>query len=172
MMKQFKLNSKKLIRSFLLSTFCLTLSATAFSQNVIDIGVYGLVAPLAPHTGAANKSVIVKIRNYGSVAITSIKVGWKINGIAQPNYSQFITIPAASSANQIPTTNVTLSTSFTDVAGKSFEFYTIEANNQTDADASNDTLRAYTATPIAGTKIVGIAPADYRTIADAFNAIR
>ena len=69
------------------------------------------MAPLAPHTGAANKSVIVKIRNYGSVAITSIKVGWKINGIAQPNYSQFITIPAASSVNQIPTTNVTLSTS-------------------------------------------------------------
>ena len=121
----------------MLSTFCLTLSATAFSQNVIDIGVYGLVAPLAPHTGAANKSVIVKIRNYGSVAITSIKVGWKINGIAQPNYSQFITIPAASSANQIPTANVTLSTTFTDVAGKSFEFYTIEANNQTDADALN-----------------------------------
>ncbi len=171
MMKQFKLNSKKLIRSILLSTFCLTLSATAFAQNVIDIGVYGLVSPLAPHTGA-NKSVTVKIRNYGTVAITSIKVGWKINGVAQPNYSQFITIPAASSTNQIPTTNVTLTTTFADLAGKSFEFYTIEANNQTDADASNDTLRAYTATPIAGTKIVGIAPSDYRTIADAFNAIR
>lgn len=170
-MKQFKLNSKKLIRSILLSTFCLTLSATAFAQNVIDIGVYGLVSPLAPHTGA-NKSVTVKIRNYGTVAITSIKVGWKINGVAQPNYSQFITIPAASSTNQIPTTNVTLTTTFADLAGKSFEFYTIEANNQTDADASNDTLRAYTATPIAGTKIVGIAPSDYRTIADAFNAIR
>ena len=62
MMKQFKLNSKKLMRSFLLSAFCLTLSANAFSQNVIDIGVYSLVAPLAPHNGAANKSVVVKIR--------------------------------------------------------------------------------------------------------------
>ncbi len=172
MMKQFKLNSKKLIRSFLLSAFCLTLSANAFSQNVVDIGVYGLVAPLAPHTGALNKSVIIKIRNYGSVAITNVKVGWKINGVVQPVYSQFIAIPAASSSNQIPTTNVTLSTSFTDLAGKDFEFYTIEANNQTDADASNDTLRAYTATPISGTKIVGIGTADYRTIADAFNAIR
>ena len=171
MMKQFKSNSKKLIRSFLLSAFCLTLSVNAFSQNVIDIGVYGLVAPLAPHTGAVNKSVIVQIRNYGSVAITNIKVGWKIDGVAQPNFSGPISIPA-SLTKQISTTNVTLSTTFTDVAGKNFEFYTIEANNQTDANASNDTLTAYTATPIAGTKIVGIAPADYRTIADAFNAIR
>jgi hypothetical protein len=86
MMKQFKSNSKKLIRSFLLSAFCLTLSVNAFSQ--IDIGVYGLVAPLAPHTGAINKSITVKIRNYGSVAITNIKVGWKINGMVQPTYSQ------------------------------------------------------------------------------------
>ena len=36
----------------------------------------------------------------------------------------------------------------------------------------NDTLTAYTASAIFGTKTVGIAPSDYRTIADAFNAIR
>ncbi len=172
MMKQFILNSKKLIRSFLLSVFCLILSANAFSQNAIDIGVYGLVAPLAPHNGTLNKSIIVKVRNYGTVAITNVKVGWKINGIAQSTFSGAIAIPAATSINQISTASVTLSTTFTDVAGVNFEFYTIEANNQTDADASNDTLRAYTASPIAGIKIVGIDTADYRTIADAFNAIR
>ena len=171
-MKQFKLISKKLIRSILLSVFCLTLSATAFSQNVIDIGVYDLVAPLAPHNGAVNKSVSVKIRNYGSVAITNIKVGWKINGVVQATFSGAVSIPVATSANQISTATVTLSTTFTDVASINFQFYTIEANNQTDANATNDTLIAYTATPINGTKVVGIAPSNYRTIADAFNAIR
>ena len=170
-MKQFKLNSKKLIRSFLLSVFCLTLSANAFSQNIIDVGVYTMVAPLAPHTGA-NRAVIVRVRNYGSVAVTSLKVGWKINGVDQTTFSGAVFLPAPSSTNQIPTAQVTLSTTFTDVAGKNFEFYTIEANNQTDGNASNDTLLAYTATPISGTKLVGIAPSDYRTIADAFNAIR
>ena len=170
-MKQFKLNSKKLIRSILLSVFCLTLSTTAFSQNIVDVGVYSLVAPLAPHTGA-NKAVKVKIRNYGSVAITSVKVGWKIDGVTQTPYSGALIIPAPSSTNQIPTSELTLSISFLDIAGKNFEFYTTEANNQTDANALNDTLNAYTASPIAGTKIVGIAPSDYRTIADAFNAIR
>jgi hypothetical protein len=171
-MKQFKLNSKKLIRSFLLSVFCLTLSANAFSQNIIDVGVYTMVAPLAPHTGATNRAVTVRIRNYGSVAVTSVKVGWKIDGVDQTTFSGPVFLPAPSSTNQIPTAQVTLSTTFTDVAGKNFQFYTIEANNQTDGNASNDTLLAYTATPISGTKLVGIAPSDYRTIADAFNAIR
>jgi hypothetical protein len=171
MMKQTILNSKNVIRVLLISTFCTFFSIKSYGQGGVDIGVYSLVAPLAPHTGA-NKSVIVKVRNYGKAAISSIKIGWKINNISQPDFVSSVSLPGTSSTNQFSTTNITLTTTFIDLAGKNFEFYTIEANNQTDEDASNDTLRAYTATPIEGTKIVGIAPADYRTIADAFNAIR
>jgi hypothetical protein len=171
MMKQLISNSRNAIRVLLICTFCIFFSIKSNGQGTVDIGVYSLVAPLAPHIGA-NKSVTVKVRNYGKVAITSLKIVWKIDGEVQPTFSSTVSLPASSPANQISTSNITLSTSFLDVAGKNFEFYTIEANGQTDVDASNDTLRAYTATPIAGTKIVGVGTAHYRTIADAFNAIR
>ncbi len=170
MNKLFKGTSRLKI-AILLSIFVLFAVTKVDAQNTIDVGAYSLVSPMAPHTGTV-KNVQIRVRNYGNVAINNIKIGWKINGVAQTDYSGAITLPAPSSTNQISTATVTLSTTFTDVAGVNFEFYTKEANLQTDVSAANDTLRAYTATAIAGTKVVGISPSDYRTLTEACNAIK
>ncbi len=161
----------KMIKSWIgLAILVLLANFTSNAQG-LDIGVVALESPLAPHTGTS-RIVQVRVRNFGSVPVTTFKIQWKIDGVQQADVTFNQVIPVATSANQISTVMVNLP-AITDVTGLQLEFNTKDPNNQNDSEFSNDTLKAYTANPIGGTFIIGNQTSDhFPTIGDAVNAIK
>jgi hypothetical protein len=101
-----------------------------------DAGLTSIDSPGAVVTG--NSPVAVTIMNYGGDSLTSVKVDWTVNGIAQTQYSFTSTPGIATYATNGP---VTIGNYNFNTPG----FYTIKAwtsnpNLGIDADNTNDTI--------------------------------
>ncbi len=119
---------QKIFRGLLIVTSLLVIGKiNAYAQSNLDAGIMQLNSPLAPHTGT-NKAVSVRVRNYGNVAVTSVKIGWKVNGIAQTDYTWVGAMPASSNANQIPTTNIIIAGTYADNPGVTLEIFIKDEN--------------------------------------------
>jgi hypothetical protein len=163
---------QKIFRGLLIVTILSIISQMhAYAQSNLDVGIMQLNSPLAPHTGT-NKAISVRVRNFGNVPVTSLKIGWRVNNGPVTDYIWVGAMPASSNANQIPTTNIVVAGTYADNPGVTLEVFIKEVNNQNDNSTANDTLRATFGTAISGTKIIGIAPSDYRNINDVVNAMR
>lgn len=167
--------SKSAITKLLFSFLFLLLfnNYTLQAQNILDASIEQLTSPLAPHNNEL-KLVKIRIKNKGNVAISSVSIKWKINGVFQTtNTSTNISIPAASSLNINPTAELTMPVStIPDNITNVYEFYIERVNGLLSTITSNDTLRVQFTAPISGTKTIGATASDYKTIADALNAMR
>lgn len=144
------------------------------AQN-IDAGVTHFLSPIGVVHNGTNRNLQVRVRNFGNVAITSVKIGWTINGVPQTDVTQAINIPIPTNASQMPTGTITLSAAYADSLNRTVIAYVKEVNNfPGDNNAINDTLRATFGSPIlASTKIIGKQPGDdYKSFTEAINAIR
>lgn len=142
-------------------------SSDSYAQIVNDAGVVAMTAPLAPHTGAANTAIKIRVKNYGSNTITGVTIEWKIDGVAQTDFLYSAAILAGAT-----TADITLNATVTDNPGKTFTFKTKMPNNTVDSDPTNDSFSAYSGAPISGTFIVGTQAGDhYSTLTQAVNAL-
>ncbi|MBK0401883.1 T9SS type A sorting domain-containing protein [Adhaeribacter sp. BT258] len=58
-----------------------------FSSFNNDGGVTAINAPVSPVTANVSTPVTATIKNFGINAVTTATIGWKVNGIAQPDYT-------------------------------------------------------------------------------------
>lgn len=158
-------------KTALIAISTIAINNTSFAQNNLDAEVMQLTSPLAPHTGTT-RQIALRIRNVGNMAITSVKVGWKVNNGVETDVVLPVALPIPSNSNQMPTQVVTLTSSYVDAAGNSLLLYIKEVNNQTDVNQVNDTLKVTFGSPISGTKTIGNLPSDYKTFKEAINDIR
>jgi hypothetical protein len=158
--------------SFILVAF-LFLYTNANAQTNVDISVTQVVNPLGAIRNGGQKTLSVRVRNVGNVAITTVKLGWKLNGVAQPDVTAPVTLPVPSNATQISVASVTLSTNYIDNLNNTIEVFVKEAQNQTDVNPLNDTLRATFGAPLTGgVKTIGVLNSDYKNFTEAINALR
>lgn len=144
-----------------------------FAQSNVDIALTQFVNPVGVAHDGTSRTISVRVRNVGNVAISTLKLGWRVNGIDRTDVTATVVLPVPTNANQIPTALVTLSTSYLDVLNNSVEVYVKEAQNQTDVNTLNDTLRATFGSPIpGGTRTIGVTGSDYKTFTEAINALR
>lgn len=162
---------QNLLKNIIVVVALLLINSLAFAQSDLDVGIVQLNSPLAPHVGVT-KSVAIRVRNFGNVAVTSMKIGWRVNGVTQTDANITLSIPVSSNANQIPTANLQVTGAYVDNPGATLEIFIKEVNNQNDINPLNDTIRVTFGLPISGNKVVGIAPSDYRNIRDLVNAMR
>jgi hypothetical protein len=123
------------------------MGAFEFTPAVNDAGITAISSPTSPVT-PGSQPVQVSLRNFGTAALTSATIGWKVNGIAQPDYTWSGNVASL----QTTTTPVQIGT-YNFVAGN----YTVKVwskipNGQPDALAVNDTtiMLINSCTPLAG----------------------
>lgn len=145
------------------------------AQNRVDAALVNFTSPTgAAHTGL-NKTLSIRIRNTGNVAITSMKFQYRLNGGAPTEVTRTVSIPVASNTNQIPTATVdiTATNGYVDALNNTVQVNVLEVNSQTDVNPINDTVVAFFGTPITGAiKTIGIGATDYKTITQAINDLR
>src|SRR5688572_26889494 len=120
--------------------------AYEFDLGTNDAGITILVSPTTPALPATALPVQVEVKNFGSANLNSVTIGWKVNGVMQPDFNWTGTLaPNAVSPVSIGT--------FTFSAGThTVCAWTKLPNNAPDANAANDstctTLNA--CAPLAG----------------------
>ncbi len=171
LIKNFLKNSSRATRILLVASLLFTLQANA--QSNLDVAVTQIVSPVGAIHNGGTKTLSVRVRNVGNVAVSTIKLGWKLNGTFVNTVTSAVTLPVATNNNQISQAVVNLATNYIDNLNNSIEVYVVEAQNQTDVNPLNDTIRATFGSPLAGgTKTIGVSGADYKTFTEAINALR
>jgi hypothetical protein len=169
--KSFLKKSNKAAGILLVALLFLTIRTQA--QSNVDLTITQFVNPVGAVHNGATKTLSVRVRNVGNVAISTLKLGWKINGVAQTDVTAAVALPVPSNATQVSSTTVNISASYIDAVNNSVEVYIKEAQNQTDVNALNDTLRGTFGSPIAGgIKTIGVSNADYKNFTQAVEALR
>ncbi len=169
--KNFLKNSNRAAGILLVALLFLNLASKA--QSNVDVTISQIISPVGAIHNGGTKVLSVRVRNVGNVAISTVKLGWKLNGVAQTDVTAAVVLPVPSNATQISTAVVNLSASYVDALNNSIEVYVKEAQNQTDVNSLNDTIRATFGSPlIGGTKTIGVVNADYKTFTEAINALR
>ncbi len=134
----------------------------ANDAGVVSVQNQGIVCPGA-------NPVFVKIKNYGSSALTSAKINWSIDGVAQPifNWSGTIASLATSGSIQIGTYN------FPSNDSTGIVCWTTLPNNNTDIVSSNDTAVAVNIfSKLSGSYTIGGAAPDFLTISSAVERLK
>ena len=125
------------------------MGADEFKPSTDDAGITGLVSStFCP----GSQSVSVVLKNFATTSLTSVKIDWTVNGVAQTQYSW--TGSLATNA----TTNITLTPPYTFLAATNYVITATTSlpNGNTDAAASNDTYTSPTLqTSLSGTYTVG-----------------
>jgi PKD repeat protein len=138
------------------------IGADEFNLVPNDAGVSSMAAPLAPCSGS--NVISAKVKNYGSATLTSVTIGWSVNGVNQtPVTSTTISL----TQNQEASINVG---SYTFVQGLYYniKFWASQPNGVTDGNAKNDTfLYKNLTTSFGGYYTIGGTSANYPTIAAA-----
>jgi hypothetical protein len=132
----------------------------------VDAGIFGIVEPTTPSSpGLSNVRGL--LRNFGQDTITSVSLGWAVNGTAQtPQTWTGVLAPQA--------TDTVLFGSFTFPTGvHTIEAWTSMPNNLVDSNAFNDTTSSSVifCNLYSGNYTIGGAGADFPDIMTAINAI-
>ncbi|REJ81663.1 MAG: T9SS C-terminal target domain-containing protein [Bacteroidetes bacterium] len=153
--------TKLSLPGFLLA--CILLSHPAFSQT--DAGVT-VILPSSP-VCAGTQTVQAIVQNYGAVDITSVNVGWEVNGVAQTSASYSGLISAGNSDT------VTLGNfNFSSFLSYSIRAYTSNPNGGADANNANDTLtESGIVVRLNGTYTIGGTSPDFANVPNAVAAL-
>ena len=110
------------------------IGADEFVPSALDIGVISLNGPSVPFLHGSN-TMNVTFRNYGSSSISSARINWEVNGVAQTAYNWTGTL---ASGNDVA---VDIG-SFLFQVGEPYnlKIWTSLPNNSTDGQSLNDTI--------------------------------
>ncbi len=113
-----------------------SLGCTAPSINVVDAGISEIMSPVYVPCINTNLSFIpeVKLTNYGSAALTSCTINYKIDNGTVQTYSWTGNLASLAS------TNVALPSMTTTTGDRYFYTYTTNPNGSTDANIANDRI--------------------------------
>lgn len=141
-----------------------TIGADEFTLYSNDIGVIDITEPHHPCVGTSN--FVVKVKNFGTNTINSLKVNWTVNGVLQTATTYTTPIAPGTTAN-VSIGNYTLQANVVyDLA-----IYTYLPNNAVDPNTSNDTFNIDNGmASMSGSYTVG-AGGDFPTIKSAANAL-
>ena len=152
---------------FMAALLLLTSSQLIFARTPlagVDAGIMSIAEPTAPGC-AGSQTVKAVIHNYGSVNITSVLVGWTVNGVTQTPYNfNGIILSGADDTVNLGTVNF----SYGDYTLQAF---TYNPNNGPDDDASNDSSSVTITSQMSGTYTIGGTTPDFAKFNDALTAM-
>ncbi len=99
-----------------------------------DAGINGISSPLATVAPNTSIPVIATLKNYGANTLTSATIGWKVNGVSQPDYTWNGNLLGQQTAGPLTLGNFTFP-----VGAYTLKAYSKTVNNGPDALAVNDT---------------------------------
>jgi len=146
-----------------------SMGAYHFNHNDIDVLPQAIISPSSASIIGDTTQVEVTVFNIGKNTITSMYIGWEINGVAQTPYSWTGTLPTNEKVD------VTIGSFFPIAKGNTLKIYTYSPNSQIDEDVSNDTIFGSTYgcdAILSGTYTVGSSSADFATMDDAMEALQ
>ncbi len=132
------------------------IGADEFSPSANDAGIYSIMTPNIPFSPGA-QPIYASIRNFGTNALTSATVEWRVNGVAQSNVNFAGSIASGDSAViMLGNVNMVVGTTY------NFSANTILPNGGADAFAPNDTSFHADITPgLGGTFTIGGVSPDF-----------
>lgn len=156
-------------QSFTNTNFCAQIVVELdYFEYPNDAGVSEFIFPTGS-TGAGTQPIVVQGMNLGTNPLTSVNVGWSVNGTSQISKSISFSSPLVTGGT------------FTDTIGN-FNFHssntyqlkawTQNPNNQFDSLAANDTAVATTCIGYSGTYSVGNSSATFKNLNDAYNNLK
>ena len=105
--KNFLKNSNRAAGILLVAFLFLNLASKA--QSNVDVTISQVISPVGAIHNGGTKVLSVRVRNVGNVAISTVKLGWKLNGVAQTDVTAAVVLPVPSNVTQISTAVVNLS---------------------------------------------------------------
>ncbi|PLX25615.1 MAG: hypothetical protein C0600_11745, partial [Ignavibacteria bacterium] len=142
--------------------------AAALNPIPNDAGIASIDEPFGFCAGT--EDVVVTLKNFGLLPLTSATINWSINGTPQPSYSwtgYLDTLTAASRETQVNlgTRTWAANTAYTVTA------YTTMPNNIVDTLNDNDTSSAVIQAAMTGTYSIGGASPDFNSFQEAVDAL-
>ncbi len=143
------------------------IGADEFNLPDNDAGVIGLASPAKPFI-AGNYDVIIQLKNFGGIPLTSAIIDWTLNGIPQTPVNFSGSIAPGTNASFTLATAITFnaSTPYIITATSSNPNGAIDANNLNDSYSSGTLQSA-----LCGVYNVGGAAPDFVTMTDANTAL-
>lgn len=133
-----------------------------------DVGVTELNYPNNPAL-SGNNPVHITVKNFGSNMVDSLKVNWKVNGVAQPTYNWTGNLAQGTQMDSLLIGNYNF------VAGEpQLSFWTTAPNGVSDALNANDTLHTNLIVCdgyLRGNYSVGTLTSDFATLSSALYAL-
>lgn len=123
-----------------------------------NAGLISLTSPLNFCAGSTAQPIKVKVKNYGSNMINSVKVFWQMNGVAQTTYNLTTPLDTINGVG-INEIEVTLGSYVFSTAPVSFKAWTSLPNSLPDTANYNDTLTKTLKSSLSGTYTINSAVA-------------
>ncbi|MCW3083530.1 MAG: hypothetical protein JWP12_896 [Bacteroidetes bacterium] len=148
----------------------------ARSLTAPDPGVYEFNVPVVANDAgitnyttmycdATTSPVSVTLKNYGTSNLTTVQIGWSVNGVAQPVYNW-------SGALAIDSVIAITIGNYTAGGVNNFVFYTTAPNGTADGSTGNDTLSANgSAAALNGIYTIDASAGDFNSFFAAANAL-
>lgn len=134
-------------------------------QGGTDAGMISIDSPVTPFS-AGTHNVAVSIRNFGTVDLTSVSIGWMLNGIAQTPYLWSDTLLSGEFSTPI------IIGSYNFPQGTiAVKVWTYNPNGVADSDAANDTLERTVCPGLSGSFAIGGTTPDFTGFNDAINSL-
>lgn len=120
--------------------------AIEFDLGTNDAGVTAFITPTKPALPATALPVQVQLKNFGTANLNSVTIGWKVDGVNQPDFNWTGTL-AANAVSPVSIGNFTFAAGSHTVCA-----WTKLPNNTPDANAANDStcLTLNACAPLAG----------------------
>jgi parallel beta-helix repeat protein len=142
------------------------IGADEFNLITDDAGITAMTNPVAPCPGI--NSISVKVKNFGTNTLSSVVVGWSVNGVTQSPYSASLSL----TQNQEATVNIG-TFNFNSTTTYNLKFWALQPNGVADGNNRNDTfLYKNLNTLMGGVYTIGGTTANFPTIAAAITAMQ
>lgn len=142
------------------------IGAKEYTPCSVDAGVNAFSSPQNP-LPVGTSPVKVILQNQGQTALSSVRINWLVNGLAQAQYTW--------SGNLAGGANIEVQIGTYDFqAGQVFllKAWTSEPNNGSDCDHANDSISSQgLAVPLCGSYTIGGISPDFATISDAVDIL-
>lgn len=143
-----------------------TIGADELVLKAENIGIELMTAPVVPFA-VGLQPVIVSLKNYGTATITTAKVNWTLNGIAQPEFN-FSGSLASETSTSITLGNI----NFTSDSIYNIKIWSSLPNGVEDGATYNDTLyKPNIVAALSGVYTIGASGADFKTFTQSQRAL-
>jgi len=143
------------------------IGADEFSPPTNDAGLVSLLSPVEPFT-SGNQLVIVRLRNFGSDTLKTVKINWKINNITRTTYNWSGSLKSGDTIYVIIGNH-----SFSVDSTYAITAWTNQPNGSSDLYTSNDSITVTDLHPaLQGVYTIGGTSPNFTTFTAAVNALK